>query len=111
MQCTGAKNLLSALRVALLSGLALVEESDRVAFTLRTMHGVRSVGCVLSPQHFSVHAESIMREALDDFEGGIVVRGRLVSNPRYADNTIFICSSKDEMTDLGLIKDTCPWPN
>ena len=65
----------------------IIEESDRVAF------------CNLSFLVYN-YAESVMREALDGFEGGIVVGGRLVKNLRYADDATLICSSKDDLTDL-----------
>ena len=61
--------------------------------------GVRQ-SCILSPQLFSVYAESVMRNDLDGFEGGIVVGDRLVNNLRYADDTTLVCSSKDDLTDL-----------
>ena len=36
--------------------------------------GVRQ-GCILSPHLFTVHAEAIMREALENFEGAITIGG------------------------------------
>ena len=61
--------------------------------------GVRQ-GCILSPQLFNLYAEAIMREALEDFPGGVKIGGRRITNLRYADDTTLVCGSKKELLDL-----------
>ena len=41
-----------------------------------------------------------MREALEGFSGGISIRGRMVSNLQFADDTTLVSSSKEELIDL-----------
>ena len=47
--------------------------------------GVRQ-GCPISPLLFSIYAEVMMIEALEDMEEGVSVGGQLVSDVRFADD-------------------------
>ena len=62
--------------------------------------GVRQ-GWILSPCLFNLHAEYIMRNAgLDEAQAGIKIAGRNINNFRYADNTILMAESKEELKSL-----------
>ena len=61
--------------------------------------GVRQ-GCILSPNLFNIYAEAIMREALEDFEGGIKIGGRRITNMRYADDTTLLCNNREDLLKL-----------
>ena len=51
--------------------------------------GVRQ-GCIVSPLLFNIYAENKMRDALEEWESGISVGGRMVTNLRYADDTTLL---------------------
>ena len=61
-------------------------------------------GCILSPWLFNIYAESIMRNVgLDETQDGIKITGRNINNLRYADDTILMAESEEEIKSL-LIK-------
>ena len=77
--------------------------------TVRTGHGTdwfqigKGVhqGCILSPCLFNVYAEYIMRNAgLEEAQAGIKIAGRNINNLRYADDTILMAKSKEELRSL-----------
>ena len=62
--------------------------------------GVRQA-CILSPCLFNLYAEYIMRNTrLDEAQPGIRIAGRNISNLRYADDTIHMAESKEELKSL-----------
>ena len=78
--------------------------------TVRTGHGttdwfqIRKVvhrGYILSPCLFNLYAEYIMRNAgLDEAQAGIKIAGRNINNVRYADDTILMAESEEELKSL-----------
>ena len=62
--------------------------------------GVRQ-GCILSPCLFNFCTEYIMRNAgLEEAQAGIKIAGRNINNLRYADDTILMAESKEELKNL-----------
>ena len=60
--------------------------------------------CILSPHLFNLYAEYIMRNAgLDKAQAGIKIARRCSNNLRYADDTILMAESEEELKSL-LIK-------
>src|SRR6478609_8767055 len=53
--------------------------------------GVRQ-GCPLSPMLFSIYAEMMMKEALENMEEGIRVGGDLIKYVKYADDQGMVAS-------------------
>ena len=78
--------------------------------TVRTGHGTTGwfqigkgvhQGCILSPCLFNTYAEYIMRNAgLEEAQARIKIAGRNISNLRYADDTILMAESKEELKSL-----------
>ena len=58
-------------------------------------------GCILSPCFFNLYAEYIMWNArLDKAQAGIKIAGRNINNLRYADDTILMAESEQELKSL-----------
>ena len=78
--------------------------------TVRTGHGTTDwfqIGkrvrqsCILSPRLFNFYAEYIMRNAgLEETQAGIKTAGRNINNLRYADDTILMAESEEELKSL-----------
>ena len=55
----------------------------------------------MSPCLFNVYAEDSMRNAgLDEAQAGIKIAGRNINNLRYADDTILMAESEEELKSL-----------
>ena len=66
--------------------------------------GVRQ-SCLLSPCLFNLYAECIMRNArLDEAQAGIKIARRNINNLRYADDTILMAESEEELESLLKVK-------
>ena len=62
--------------------------------------GVRQ-GCILSSCLFTLYAQYIMQNArLDEAQAGIKIAGRNINNLRYADDTILMAESEEELKSL-----------
>ena len=76
--------------------------------TVRTGHGTTDwfqigkgvrQGYILSPFLFNFYAECIMRNTgLEEAQAGIKISGRNINNLRYADDTILMAESEEELS-------------
>ena len=58
-------------------------------------------GSILSPCLFNLYAEYIMRKSgLEEAQAGIKIAGRNINNLRYADDTILVAESEEELKSL-----------
>ena len=66
----------------------------------QTGKGVRQT-CILSPSLFNFYAEYIMQNARrDESQAGIKIARRNSNNLRYADDTILMAESEEELKNL-----------
>ena len=55
-------------------------------------------GCILSPYLFNLYAEYVMRNAgLEEAQAGTKMSGRNINKLRYADDTILMSESEEEL--------------
>ena len=78
--------------------------------TFRTGHGTRDwfqigkgvcQGCILAARLFHLYSEYIMRNSgLEEAQSGIKIAGRKINKLRYADDTILMTESEEELKGL-----------
>ena len=79
---------------------AIVRTGHGTADWLQIGKGLHQ-GCILSPCLFNLYVEYIMRNAgLDEAQAGIKIARRNINNFRYADDTILMAESKEELKKL-----------
>ena len=65
----------------------------------KTSVGVRQ-GCLLSPVLFNLFLETIMLEALEDYQPSVSIGGRDICNLRFADDIDLMGDSEESLQDL-----------
>ena len=60
--------------------------------------GIRQ-GCILSPILFNLYSEFLIEEALSDREG-LDINGENINNIRFADDTVLIAESKEDIQEM-----------
>ena len=66
---------------------------------VRTTVGVRH-GCLLSPTLFNIFLKMIMTDALKDHVDTVSIRGRAITNLRFADDIDGLAGEEDELAKL-----------
>ena len=76
---------------------AAVRHNGEISESIIIKQGVLQ-GCVASPHLFVLYTEMIMR-SINDMEG-IKMGGHVINNLRYADDTVIIAESKNQLQQL-----------
>ncbi|VEN37907.1 unnamed protein product [Callosobruchus maculatus] len=92
-------HLINLIKNLYLESTAVVKIEDMMSKDFHPQRGVRQ-GCILSATLFNIYGEAIMRNCLDEWEGGILVGGEKISNLRYADDTTIFAATEEEMATL-----------
>ena len=74
---------------------ATVRYENETSQEITIKRGVRQ-GCILSPCLFNIYTEYLIREALED-EKGINTNGQNITNIIYADDTIILAESEQQL--------------
>uniref|UniRef100_A0A8D8M2B6 Craniofacial development protein 2 n=1 Tax=Cacopsylla melanoneura TaxID=428564 RepID=A0A8D8M2B6_9HEMI len=79
---------------------AKVKVDEDLSEDIMILRGVRQ-GCVLSPLLFNTYSEAIFQETLTEhMTKGIKIDNDTVNNIRYADDTVMLAESKDDLQQL-----------
>ena len=73
--------------------------SGSVGNWFRTTFGVRQ-GCLLSPTLFNIFLERIMADTVEEHEGTVSIRGRAITNLRFADDIDGLAGEEEELAKL-----------
>ena len=73
--------------------------SGSVGVWFRTTFGVRQ-GCLLSPTLFNIFLERIMADTVEEHEGTVSIRGRAITNLRFADDIDGLAGEEEELAKL-----------
>ena len=93
-------HLTCLLRILYAGQEATVRTGHGTTDWLKIGKGVRQ-GCTLSPCLFNLYAEYIMwNVGLDESQAGIKISGKNINNLRYADDTILMAESEEELKNL-----------
>ena len=93
-------HLTSLLRNLYVGQEATVRTEQGTADWFQIGKGVRQ-GCIMSPCQFNLYAEYIMQNArLDEAQAGIKVVGEISNNLRYADDSMLMAESEEELNSL-----------
>ena len=75
-------------------------ETSRLTDWFQIGKGVHQ-GCILSPCLLNLYADYIKRNAgMEEAQAGIKIDGRNINNLRYADDTILMAESEEELKTL-----------
>ena len=65
----------------------------------QTTVGVQQ-GCLLSPTIFNIFLERIMTDTVEDHEGTVSIRGRTITNLRFANDIDSLAGEEEELANL-----------
>jgi len=79
--------------------IAILKFENELTSEIPICRGVRQ-GCILSPLLFNIYSEIIFKKALEEEEIGIQVNGHWINNIRYADDTVLIAETENDLQHM-----------
>ena len=92
-------NLIQVIKNFYNKATSAVHFNNNIGDWFRTTVGIRQ-GCLLSHTLFNISQERIMTEALEDHEGTVSIRGRTITNFRFADDIDGLAGEEEEIANL-----------
>ena len=78
---------------------AVVKIADEMSDECQIGRGVRQ-GCSLSPILFSIYAEAMMKEAMEDISDGVVIGGKVITDVRFADDQAMVSNTEQGLQNI-----------
>lgn len=78
---------------------ANIKVDNQLTEAISIERGVRQ-GCILSPMLFNVYSERIFKQALEEYDEGILINGERLNNIRYADDAVVFADSMEGLQTL-----------
>lgn len=78
---------------------AAIRVEDTFSETFQPTKGVRH-GCIQSPILSKIYSEAVLRKALQEWKGRVVIGGRNMNNLRFVSDTTLCVKSETEMSQL-----------
>jgi len=85
--------LITIIKIIYVNNQAYVRVESDLSESFQKGQGVRQ-GCILSPLLFNIYGDWIMRQATQEWNRGISMGGRKISNLRYADDTVLLAQTE-----------------
>ena len=92
-------NLIRTIECLYNKATSAVDHDNNIGEWFRTTIGVRQ-GCLFSPTLFNIFLERIMADALEDHEGTVSIRGRTITNLRFAHDIYGLAGQEQELVKL-----------
>ena len=98
-KCNISTNLIQVIKNLYNKATSAVLFNSSIGDWFRTTVGVRQ-GCLLSPTLFNTFLERIITDTLENHEGTVSIRGRAITNLRFADDIDGLAGEEEEMANL-----------
>jgi len=78
---------------------AVIKVGDELSDDCQIGRGVRQ-GCCLSPILFSIYAEAMMKEAMENIRDGVKIGGKIITDVRFADDQAMVSNTEQGLQKI-----------